>query len=242
MLTLYEAIKYSCNTFFYQLGLKVGAQRIADMATEFGLGSSTGSGLLGEKPGIVPSPAWKRKLLRERWHPGDTVSFSIGQGLITVTPLQVARLMAAVANGGTLWKPRLVSRIEAADGSTVKAEEPIVQRRIALAPVIYNFLRRALWGVVNDGGTGRAAGIQGIDVAGKTGTAQTREVRSAADRRAWRDDHAWFAGFAPAEDPRVVLVVLVERAGPGGREAAPLARDVFRAIFLERIAAVSPRD
>jgi penicillin-binding protein 2 len=238
-LTLQEAIQQSCNTFFYQLGLRVGPERIAAMAEAFGLGRATGSGLTGERPGLVPSPAWKRRTLHDRWHAGDTVSLSIGQGLITVTPLQMARMMAAVANGGTLWKPRFVERIEAPDGQLLAAERPTVQGRVELAPVVFDFLREALQGVV-DAGTGKGARVAGVAVAGKTGTAQTHEFRSDADRKRRDQDHAWFAGFAPAEDPQVVVVVFAERAGLGGQVAAPLAGAILKAIFLEKLARGEP--
>jgi len=237
-LTLHEAIQYSCNSFFFQLGLRVGPERIARMSEGFGLGRTTDSGLVGERPGLVPSPAWKRATLREKWHAGDTISLSIGQGLITVTPLQVARAMAALANGGTLWKPRLVVRVKAPDLSLLAEEAPIAQGRVELAPVIVDFLRQSLWAVVNDGGTGKGARLPGLAIAGKTGTAQTREFRSDAERKRRDQDHAWFAAFAPAEDPQVVVVVFAERAGLGGQVAAPIAREIFRAIFLEQVAVV----
>jgi penicillin-binding protein 2 len=237
-LTLDEAIKHSCNTFFYQLGLRVGPERIAATSEAFGLGRPTGSGLLGERPGLVPTPGWKKAALKDRWHPGDTVSLSIGQGLVTVTPLQVARLMAAVANGGTLFKPRLVTRVRAPDLSPITEEAAVAQGRVDLAPVVFEFLTRSLWAVVNDGGTGKAAYLPGVGIAGKTGTAQTHEFKSDAERKRRDRDHAWFAAFAPAEAPRVVVVVFAERAGLGGQVAAPIARDVFRAIFLERVASV----
>jgi penicillin-binding protein 2 len=237
-LTLDEAIKHSCNTFFYQLGLRVGPERIAAASEAFGLGRPTGSGLLGERPGLVPTPGWKKAALKDRWHPGDTVSLSIGQGLVTVTPLQVARLMAAVANGGTLFKPRLVTRVRAADLSPITEEAAVTQGRVDLAPVVFEFLTRSLWAVVNDGGTGKAAYLPGVGIAGKTGTAQTHEFKSDAERKRRDRDHAWFAAFAPAEAPRVVVVVFAERAGLGGQVAAPIARDVFRAIFLEQVASV----
>jgi penicillin-binding protein 2 len=238
-LTLRDAIKQSCNTFFFQLGLKVGPERIADMAEGFGFGRLTGSGLTGERPGLVPSPSWKRRALRDRWHPGDTVSLAIGQGLITVTPLQTARAMAALANGGTLWKPRFVARVRAADLSPLAEETPVAQARVELAPVVFDFLRESLWAVVNDGGTGKGARLREVAVAGKTGTAQTREFHGDADRKRRDQDHAWFAAFAPAEDPQVVVVVFAERAGLGGQVAAPIAGEIFRAIFLERVAAVA---
>jgi penicillin-binding protein 2 len=236
-LTLYEAIKFSCNTFFYQLGLKVGPERISRMAEAFGLGRPTGTGLIGERGGLVPSPAWKKRALRDKWHAGDTVSLSIGQGLITVTPLQVARFMAVVANGGALWKPRLVARVKALDGTALASEPAVEESRTEIAPVVLDFLRQALWAVVNDGGTGKGAMIPGVSIAGKTGTAQTHEFKSDAERKRRDQDNAWFAAFAPVEDPQVVVVVFAERAGLGGQVAAPIAREVFKAIFLERVAA-----
>lgn len=234
-LTLAEALTYSCNTFFYQLGLRVGPDRIAAMATAFGLGRPTGSGLLGERPGLVPSPAWKRKTLGERWHPGDTVSLAIGQGLVAVTPLQVARMMAALANGGVLWRPRLVTAVRDPDGRLLREESPVAEGRVEVAPVVLDFLRQSLRAVVEEG-TGRAARVPGLEVAGKTGTAQLREFRSDAERKRREGDHAWFAGFAPFAAPEAVVVVVAERAGLGGQVAAPIARDVFRALFLERVA------
>lgn len=234
-LTLHEALQFSCNTFFYQLGLKVGPEKIVEMAQAFGLGQVTDSGLTGERPGLVPSPAWKRETLKDKWHPGDTVSLSIGQGLITVTPLQVARFMSAVANGGTLWKPRLVERVATADGRLIREEAPRIQGRVELAPVIFDFLRDALGAVVAEG-TGKLARVPGLSIGGKTGTAQTHEFRSDAERKRRDQDHAWFAGFAPLDEPQVVIVVFAERAGLGGQIAAPIAREVLKAIFLEKVA------
>lgn len=234
-LTLFDAIKVSCNTFFYQLGLKVGPERIARMSEEFGLGRPAGTRLVGERSGLVPSPAWKKRALKDNWYAGDTVSLSIGQGLITVTPLQVARLMAAVANGGTLWKPRLVARVEAPDRTVLAQETEVVQSTVELAPIVFDFLRQALWAVVTDG-TGKAAQVPGLTIAGKTGTAQNKEFKSDAERKRRDQDNAWFAAFAPVEAPRVVVVVFAERAGLGGQVAAPIAREVFKAIFLEKVA------
>jgi penicillin-binding protein 2 len=238
-LTLHEALQFSCNTFFYQLGLKVGPERLMRMAAEFGFGRVTDSGLIGERPGLVPSPAWKRQTLKDRWRPGDTVSLSIGQGLITVTPIQVARFMAAVANGGTLWKPRLVDRVATADGRLIREEAPEIQGRVELAPVIFDFLHEALGAAVSDG-TGKQARVPGVSIGGKTGTAQTHEFRSDAERKRRDRDHAWFAGFAPLAEPQVVVVVLAERAGLGGQVAAPIAREVLKAVFLEKVAWADP--
>jgi penicillin-binding protein 2 len=235
-LTVYEALKHSCNTFFYQLGLKVGPERIARVSEDFGLGHTTGSGLVGERPGLVPSPAWKRQALKDKWHAGDTVSLAIGQGLVTVTPIQMARFMAAMANGGVLYKPRMVVRMRAPDGTPLGEEAPVEQGRAEMAPVVLDYLRQALWAVVNDGGTGKGAMLPGLNIAGKTGTAQTREFKSDADRKRRDLDNAWFAAFAPVDDPQVVVVVFAEHAGLGGQVAAPIAKEVFRAIFLEKVA------
>jgi penicillin-binding protein 2 len=234
-LTLLEAIQFSCNTFFYQLGLKVGPERIAKMSEEFGLGQPPGTGLVGERAGLVPSPAWKRQVLHDKWHAGDTVSLAIGQGLITVTPLQVARLMGAVANGGVLWKPRMVARVRSPDGAPLATETAVEERRAAVAPVVVEFLHEALAAVVASG-TGKGAQVPGLTIAGKTGTAQTREFKSDAERKRRDQDNAWFAAFAPVEDPRVVVVVFAERAGLGGQVAAPIARELLKAIFLEKVA------
>jgi penicillin-binding protein 2 len=238
-LTVHEALQFSCNTFFYQLGLKLGPEKIVQMAEAFGLGRVTDSGLTGERSGLVPSPAWKRETLKDKWHPGDTVSLAIGQGLITVTPLQVARFMSAVANGGTLWKPRLVERVATADGRLIAEEAPQIQGRVEMAPVIFDYLRDALGAVVAEG-TGKLARVPGVTIGGKTGTAQTHEFRSDAERKRRDQDHAWFAGFAPLEEPQVVVVVFAEKAGLGGQVAAPIAREVFKAVFLEKVARAEP--
>jgi penicillin-binding protein 2 len=184
----------------------------------------------------VPWPEWKQRVFKDRWHPGDTVSLAIGQGLVTVTPLQMARFMAAVANGGTLWTPRLVDRVEAPDGTLQGGQPAQAAGRVELAPVIFDYLVAAMTAVVEQG-TGKQARIPGVAVAGKTGTAQTHEFRSDAERKRRDRDHAWFAGFAPAERPEVVVVVFAERAGLGGQVAAPIAREVLKAIFLEKVAA-----
>ena len=159
---------------------------------------------------------------------------SIGQGQVLVTPLQVARMMAAVANGGILWKPRLIQRVERADGTLAYSESSRMTGQVGLSPLVWAFLRDALRGVVSEG-TGRGARLPGIEVAGKTGTAQTIANSDSARGQ----DHAWFASFAPADDPQVVVVVLVERGGKGGQVAAPIARAIYQAIFLEKVAMAS---
>ena len=231
---LRSALVQSCNVFFYQAGLKVGPEAILRYARAFGLGALTGADLGGERPGLIPVLPPARPRPARGWQAGDTVNISIGQGRLLVTPLQVARMMSAVANGGVLWKPRLVQRVERADGSLAYSSSSKMAGQVDLSPAVWAFLRHALTGVVNEGGTGAAARIPGILVAGKTGTAQSIAKSDASKGQ----DHAWFASFAPADDPQVVVVVLVERGGKGGQVAAPIARQVYQAIFLERVAMV----
>lgn len=232
---LQRAIAQSCNIFFYQAGLKIGGDAITRYARAFGFGQPTGIELGSEKFGLVPSPKVRRG--RHVWHAGDIVNMSIGQGQLLVTPMQVAKFIAAVANGGILWKPRLVQRIERPERGTVWSDGGKMTGHVELSPAVWAFLRHAMWSVVNDGGTGAGARIPGLDIAGKTGTAQM-VANSKADKG---QDHAWFAAFAPVNNPEVVVVVLVERGGKGGQVAAPIARKIFNAIFFEKVAAVEIR-
>jgi penicillin-binding protein 2 len=229
------SLVHSCNVFYYQAGLKIGPEPIVRYARAFGLGAPPGADLGSEKPGLIPEPFGPRRRHGRAWQAGDTINISIGQGAVLVTPMQVARMMAAVANGGVLWKPRLVERVERADGTLAYSTSSKMTGRVDLSPVVWAFLRNALVGVVNDGGTGAAARMPGVLIAGKTGTAQSIAKSVAAKGQ----DHAWFASFAPADDPQVVVVVLVERGGKGGQVAAPIARQIYQTIFLERVAMVT---
>jgi penicillin-binding protein 2 len=228
---LHQALAQSCNIYYYQAGLKIGGANIAKYARAFGLGEMTGIDLAGERAGLVPKPKARRG--RDAWPSGEVVNMSIGQGQLLVTPLQTARFMAAVANGGVLWKPRLVQRIERPGQGVVWTDPGKVVGHVQLAPVVWAFLRQSLTAVVAEG-TGAGARIPGIDIAGKTGTAQTIH-NSRADKG---QDHAWFAAFAPAHDPEVVVVVLAERGGKGGQVAAPIARKILNAIFFEKVAGI----
>jgi penicillin-binding protein 2 len=228
---LKNALAQSCNVFFYEAGLKIGGPTIVKYARAFGFGRTTGVNLGGERFGVLPRPATWRG--RDVWRPGDVANIAIGQGRLSVTPLQVAGFMAAVANGGVLWKPRIVQRIERPDRGVVWADTGKVMGHVELSPVVWAFLRASLVAVVQSG-TGEAARIPGLEIAGKTGTSQMM-ANSRADRG---QDHAWFAAFAPAREPEVVVVVLVERGGRGGQVAAPIARKILNAIFFEKVAAL----
>jgi penicillin-binding protein 2 len=229
---LRRGIAQSCDVYFYQQGLKIGAAAIARYAKAFGFAGPTGFELGTEKFGLIPEPRPRRDRKTRAWTGGDTLNMSIGQGAVLVTPMQVARMMSAVANGGVLWKPRLVQRIERPEQGVVFRDPGQVNGHVELSPVVWALIRDGLWEVVNGHGTGGRARIPGLDIAGKTGTAQT--IANSKSERG--EDHAWFAAFAPAKDPQAVVVVLVERGGHGGDAAAPIARKIFNAIFLEKVA------
>jgi len=231
---LHASIAQSCDIFFYQAGLKVGGDVMAKYAQAFGFGAPTGIELGGERFGLVPFSPAQRQRTKRSWLPGDTVNMSIGQGQLLVTPLQIARMMAAVANGGVMWKPRLVQRVERADGTLAYSSSSQMTERVDLSPVVWAFLRHSLAAVVKDG-TGALARVPGVEIAGKTGTAQTVSNSDSSKGQ----DHAWFASFAPVDDPQYVVVVLVERGGKGGQVAAPIARQIYEAIFLQKVAQVT---
>ena len=226
---LMQAVAHSCNVYFYQAALKTGIDAIARVAREFGLGQKTGIAAVGdEATGLVPTPAWKRRVLGESWYPGDTVITGIGQGMILVTPLQIVTMVAAIANGGTLHRPWMVKRVESWGGEVVAAYGPEPVRKVNLRPEVLELLRQGMLRVVDEG-TGRAARVRGVQVAGKTGTAQV--VRKEARISGQTKDHGWFVAFAPYTDPEIAIVVIAENAGFGGVVAAPVARAVLEAAF-----------
>jgi len=235
-LDLHRAIVESCNVYFYQLGSRLGIDNLAKYAAMLGLGQPTGIDLFGEKGGLIPNRAWKEKVLGERWYPGETLSASIGQGYVLVTPLQMAVMISAIANGGRLYRPLLVREIESPQGKVIKRFRPRLLARLSLKDSTLRFIREALWGVVNDKrGTGNRAKLADVEIAGKTGTAQVvglsrQRFQQGPDR--FRP-HAWFVAFAPYDQPRIALSILVENGGKGGVAAAPLARKIIE-FYLGR--------
>ena len=227
---LEEAMKYSCNVFFYHTGLETGPTRIEAMARAFGLGSRTGFLLQGESAGLMPNQEWKKKNGFGAWTKGDTVNLSIGQGALLVTPLQMAVLSATFASGG-IWRVPMIVRPMggmASSGDEGAADSRLAPfaREISLEKENIGKIARGMTRVVNDkDATGYAAHLENVVIAGKTGTVQTTSDRTN------KKDHAWFVGFAPAENPRIALAVVVEGSGSGGLIAAPVAREVMRAYF-----------
>lgn len=222
---LREAMKGSCDVYFYNLGKQLGISRIADYARLFGLGRPTGIDLAGENPGLVPDPQWSLERRRTPWWPGETISVAIGQGPVLVTPLQMATMMAAVANGGNRVTPTVQRTGDAVAG------EPLGLSARVLAAV-----RDALVAVVNEQGTGARARIPGIPVAGKTGTVQVvRQLTrvESSDLPYEQRDHAWFASFAAGGDDELVVVVFVEHGGKGSLAAAPLAKRLYEIYFRD---------
>ena len=226
---LYQALVHSCDVFFYTVGNKLGIDRIAEFAERVGFGRPTGVDLPHEEEGIVPSPSWKLRHFREKWYAGETISVVIGQGALTVTPLQVAYAIGGLVSGGVWYQPRLVST---AHRKAVRDDyEPPAPRIVKLRKKSIDAVVEGLWGVVNGGGTGGRARLAGYDVCGKTGTAQlvsNRSTRRTSDRDL--RDNAWFVGFAPCRNPEIVAVALFEH-GEHGHLAAPIVRDVLKAYF-----------
>lgn len=211
-----RGVAQSCNVMFWLLGQRLGPEALSDYARQLGFGQRTGVDLPQEVDGVVPDRAYKERVWKESWYPGDTLNMAIGQGFVLVTPIQVARAFAAVANGGVLLKPQVARAVLAPDGRVLHTFPPVVQGRVGLSESTLQALRQALEAVV-ERGTGQAARVDGLRVAGKTGSAETPRGRP----------HAWFAGYAPAQDPRIVVVVLVEHGYRGGLSAAPIAKAVL---------------
>jgi len=232
---LRHAIEKSCNTYFYTIGNMVGVDRIHKWAAALGLAGRTGIDLPNESDSLVPSTAWKKARTGEKWYAGETISVSIGQGQVSVTPMALASLYAAVANGGIHYPPRLLKAVN--DGGGWKEAEPPAPQGVRLKPETVAALHDGLWMVVNGAGTGGRARVPGRDVSGKTGTAQVISLQGAkqAAGRTEADlrDHGWFAFFAPRDNPEIAGVIFAEH-GEHGSSAAPIARHVIETYFAKK--------
>ncbi|MCB9660461.1 MAG: penicillin-binding protein 2 [Sandaracinaceae bacterium] len=240
-----SALVQSCNVYFWALAERVGLDRLNRYARDFGLAERTGIGINSEARGFLASREWYEEHYGQ-FRVGYTLNTAIGQGNTRVTLLQLALAYAALANGGVLYAPQLIERIETPDGAVVEEPEPHVRRRLGIDPEHLAFNAEALRGVVNDEeGTAYGALIAGgVSISGKTGTAEVApgSQRSGDARRAayFRQSHAWFAGFAPSEDPQVAIVVLVEHGGAGGRNAAPIATRILQEYLAGSVPRTEP--
>ena len=248
-LTLPDALKFSCNAFFYQWGNAAKIENIESIGDALGLGRRTGVPLTGESPGILPGPDWLRRIEPSaRWSDGYTANVSIGQGSVEASPLQMAMVTATIANGGISYQPRLIHRILDQSGRDLKDEEgnlvvaraPIIKsdlRASGISEEQMELVRRGMWKVVNEaGGTGKKAHVKGIEVAGKTGTAQFwREVKDGRSVNRVKDNHTWFICFAPYNAPKFAVCVFVQGAKSGGGVSAPIAQRILEeSLALEK--------
>lgn len=224
-----EAIAQSCDVFYYQAGDKVGVDTLAKYAMGCGLNKKTGIQLEDERKGLIPTSSWKKKRFNEPWHRGETLSISIGQGYDLVTPLQMAVFIAAVGNGGTLYKPRVVSAIESSQGNVVKDIPVEISGKLPAGKKTLEIIQKGLFKVVEDDrGTAKKIRLKHVKIAGKTGTAQVFSVKSGDKLKTehldfYLRDHAWFMCYAPAENPVIAIAVLIEHGAHGSTAAAPIA-------------------
>lgn len=239
--TFTEAIRDSCDSYFYNVGYlfyKDGGEKLQAYAEKFGFGAKSGIDLPGEAKGRVPDAAWKAEYNKDYpenkgWLPGDTVNMAIGQGDLLVTPLQLVNAYAGIANGGKIMKPHILKAVLGADGQPILTYEPTVAFQTSASAKSIAAMQAGLEAVTKSGGTAYGA-FKGfpVAVAGKTGTAQVAN----------KDDYAWFAGYAPVDDPEYAVAVIIEQGGHGGSIAGPAARQIFAALFGEKIEHVTATD
>ncbi|MCK4401305.1 penicillin-binding protein 2, partial [bacterium] len=222
-MNMHKALRDSCDVYFYRLGLKLGVNRIANFADECGFGKLTGINLPVEKSGLLPDKSWRKK---RAWYSGDTALLSIGQSYLLVTPLQLVNLISAIANGGTIYKPRIILQTQPEQIGSLPCSKEIIRQ-----------IKKALCEVVSNKGTGKFAQVKGLKIAGKTSTVQVVKMKHIAKYKEipykFRD-HAMFVAFAPAKNPQIALVVVVEHGGEGGRVAAPIAKQIFKWYMKNR--------
>jgi len=219
---LHKGIVASCDIFFYNVGKLLGIDRISQYAKGLGLGRRTGIDLPSEEPGLVPSEEWVQRVYHHKWYPGSTISVAIGQGAVMVTPIQLARMVAAVASGGTLIQPHLLRNESGLKPESFPISDDTVRQ-----------VTDGMWGVVNepDGTTSGLIKLQNIDFSGKTGTAQVESFDLQSKLGKKLKENGWFVGLAPRRDPEIVVAALVQAGGWGSTSAAPIVRDVVKAYY-----------
>ncbi len=235
---LHKALVESCDVYFYNIGLRLGVKKIAQYAKSFGLGKKPDFDLGGDSAGLIPTKGWKSKRWGTPWHAGETVSLSIGQSYLLVTPLQMVQLIAAIYNGGHLYQPKIIQRVGENEKELYRFS-PTMTGKIRTKPEYLEHIRRALYGVVNDPhGTGQKARVDGVMVAGKTGTAQVVKLDLEKNYEKEEDipyqfrDHAWFVANAEVDRAaNLALAIIIEHGGHGASTAAPIAKELIQAYF-----------
>lgn len=227
---LRKAIAQSCDVYFYHLGNRMGVDTIAFYARQFGLGEKTGIDLPAERAGLIPSSEWKQRTQGEPWYPGETTSVAIGQGFVTVTPLQMAKVIGMIGNNGIAFQPHVLRGVRGRRGEWIDEWSPTQTTPLTLPAHQQEAIQAALAAVVTEG-TARESQSSVVPLAGKTGTAQVVSLRSESEEETPKRfrDHAWFVAYAPFERPRIAVAVLVEHMGHGGSAAAPLAKELIEA-------------
>jgi penicillin-binding protein 2 len=221
---LHEAILKSCDVFFYTVGMHLGIDKLAYYGSHLGIGHKTGIDLPSEEAGLMPSAEWVERVFHRKWYAGETISVSTGQGAVTTTPLQLARIIGGIASGGVFKQPHLL-----------KDAEKVGEERFPLSEPTTEKITDAMYGVVNEpGGTGGQLKLAGIEFSGKSGTAQVigYDARARVAKQKKFEDNAWFVGYAPRRDPEIVVAVLVQESGKHGGEASgPVVRDIVKAYY-----------
>jgi penicillin-binding protein 2 len=230
---LHKALRESCDVYFYQLGEKLGVDKIAAAANSFKMGTPLGVELLNERSGLIPTAAWKQERFGKRWYRGETLSVSIGQGAVVLTPIQLASMTATIANEGTIYRPHLVKRIVDADGKILKEARTEIIGTASFPKESFRLVKEGMLAVVNEpGGTGSVARLYDVKVAGKTGTSQVVKLSSSKKSTTYQyRDHALFVAFAPFEKPEIAIAVVVEHGEHGGSAAASIAGKILRTYF-----------
>lgn len=235
-----SALAESCDVFFYQVGQKVGVDRLAWYANASGLGTATKIKLDHESSGLVPTASWKKRKTGIAWQKGETLSVAIGQGYNLVTPLQMLILTSAVANSGIRYSPLIMHRVESAEGRIIARNEPKIIGKLPVSSQTLELVRKGLWEVVNSSkGTARGIRIKGIDISGKTGTAQVvgrkDDEKEDEENRAFHlKPHAWFVAYAPSNNPQIAVSIIVEHGEHGSSKAAPIAKEMIKSYLGQK--------
>jgi penicillin-binding protein 2 len=228
VMNLHQAVLHSCDVFFYNAGMRLGIDRLSYYGDKLGIGHKTGVDLPSEESGLMPSEQWVERVFHRKWYAGETISVSIGQGAVTTTPLQLARLIGGLASGGVFKQPHLRKDMQNVGEEKFGISEPTIEK-----------ITDAMYGVMNEpGGTGAQLKLKDIEFSGKSGTAQVigYDTRNRVGKQKKFEDNGWFVGYAPKRDPEIVVAALVQESGQhGGDSAGPVARDVVKAYYDKKM-------